>query len=136
MTDPRQGWIPVVNELLDRLNASYGGDLTDHLGTTWRIELGQVLFDAWADGYTTGFANQEGFTETVRTVTAPIVGQTVHYALDGEACRVVTVTEVYPRRRCTLALKVGGTTQFLWNVEHDRSHGNGTWHDACEGATA
>lgn len=54
--------VPIVGQLLDRFNERYGGDLVDYLGPTWREELGELLFNAWADGYTTGFANQQYFT--------------------------------------------------------------------------
>lgn len=54
--------VPIVGQLLDQINERYGGDLVDHLGAAWREELAEPLFDAWADGYTTGFANQRYFT--------------------------------------------------------------------------
>lgn len=47
---------PRIEAILDALNATYGGDLPDHLD--WREMIRQSLEDAWNDGYTTGFADQ------------------------------------------------------------------------------
>lgn len=66
MTNPRSTSlikaVPTVGRLLDQLNADYGGDLDDYLGSSWRDVIAERLFDAWADGYTTGFADDERFS--------------------------------------------------------------------------
>lgn len=56
---PRHGTrgVPVVARLLDQLDADFDGDLEAYLGLGWREVLGERLFDAWTDGYTTGFAD-------------------------------------------------------------------------------
>lgn len=63
MTDPqpRHGsrGVPIVARLLDQIDADCGGDLEDYFGVGWREILGERLFDAWTDGYTTGFADSD-----------------------------------------------------------------------------
>jgi hypothetical protein len=58
--EPRPYDVVAINQILDRINTAYGGDLVDYFGADWRDQLRPYLFDVWADGYTTGFADCEG----------------------------------------------------------------------------
>jgi hypothetical protein len=53
------GAIGKINELLDGLEEIYGEGLKDYIGMSWRNILHSYLFSAWAEGYTTGFADHE-----------------------------------------------------------------------------